>query len=161
MINIVQDKKSKESKVKKEKKRNIILQSYNNIKYEIEIGKENKENIPKNSLNSPIKASLINEKFKLARGQTPIISKNKKIILITEDKYDKTLQRGKSPFFISDKVSFRNEFIFLNKVKEVKNKHLGLCDFYSKNKENEIKLLIDDEVEYDFSKTPRFHRNEN
>ena len=160
MINIVQDKKTKLSEEGKKRKRNISFQSYSNIKCGIE--KENKENIAKNLFNTQIKTSLFDDKLKIIKGQTPIISKNKKIILITEDNYDPTLQRGKSPFFISDKISFRNEFKSLNAINTIKNKHLGLCDFYSKNNENEKKIMIYDVNESIFSKTPRFHnRKEN
>ena len=100
-------------------------------------------------------------KNKLILGRTPLISKNKKIIMFTENKYDKSLQRGKSPFFISDKFSFKNEFnFFQNKYEFRKPKHLGVCDYYLKNNKNKA-ISKENEDDYDFSKTPRFLREKN
>ena len=150
MIIDIQQKAQKNKISTIKKKRDIIFQSYNDLKFEIE--KEDKENIHINVLNSPntpIKNSI-------EKGQIPIVSKNKKIIMFTENRYSKVLQRGKSPFFISDKINFRNEFKSSKLNNEVKKpKHLGLCDFYSKNNK---KNIIDEEEDHDFSKTPRFHR---
>ena len=141
---------------KNKMKRNIIFQSYNDIQFQPE--KENKENISINLRDTPIKLKLFEMKNKLINGCTPIISKNKKIIMFTEDKYDKALQRGRSPFFISDKINFRNEFKSIKLNEDVKPKHLGLCDYYMKKKKNNIREV--EEEKYDFSKTPRFHKEE-
>ena len=152
LYNNIQKKGMKSKTTTSKKKRHIIFQSYNDIKNVIEKG--DKENININLLNTPnnsIKISCV----KIERGQTPIISKNKKIIMFTENRYDKALERGKSPFFISDKISFRNEFKSSKLTNEVKPKHLGLCDFYSKHNQ---KKIIEEVEENDFSKTPRFHR---
>ena len=166
MLKSMKEIKDKSSKPKNKKKRNIILQSYQDIKDEIR--KENKENISNNSLNtslkpsfnSPIKPPLTTNKFKFSYVSTPIISKNKKIILITQNKYDKALHTGKSPFFISDKINFRNEFKSSKLVNDVKPKHLGLCDYYSKN--NKKMVIINEEKEEEtLSKTPRFHMEGN
>ena len=136
----------------KMKKRNIL---FKNIQ---EINLERKDDICTNSLNNPSKSSLGNKSFHLKKGQIPIFSKNKKIILIIENKYEKKNQKGKSPFFISDKLSFKTSFK-LQKInnKDIKQKHLGICDYYSKIKYN--KLLIEDEIESDDSKTPRFNKD--
>ena len=166
MFNNMKEIKNKPIKAKDKKKRNIIYKSYNIIKDEIE--KENKENISINSsnpytkfvFNSPIKSPNFDKKMIFSAGRTPIVSKNNKIILVTEDKFDKALKKGKSPFFISDKINLRNEFKPSKNIKYVKPKHLGLCDYYSKNKnkcKNNSKILIDEE-DNTFSKTPRFHR---
>ena len=152
MINNIQKKGMKNKTTTTKKKRQIIFQSYNDIKQDME--KEDKENIHINLLNAlsnSVKISCV----KIERGQTPIISKNKKIIMFTENKYDKALERGKSPFFISDKISFRKEFKSSKLTNEVKPKHLGLCDFYSKHNQ---KKIIEEVEEHNFSKTPRFHR---
>ena len=136
----------------KMKKRNIL---FKNIQ---EINLERKDDIFTNSLNNTSKSSLCNKSFHLKKGQIPIFSKNKKIILIIENKYEKKNQKGKSPFFISDKLSFKTSFK-LQKInnKDIKQKHLGICDYYSKIKNN--KLLIEDEIESDDSKTPRFNKD--
>ena len=136
----------------KMKKRNIL---FKNIQ---EINLERKDDIYTNSLNNPSKSSLGNKSFHLKKGQIPIFSKNKKIILIIENKYEKKNQKGKSPFFISDKLGFKTSFK-LQKInnKDIKQKHLGICDYYSKIKNN--KLLIEDEIESDDSKTPRFNKD--
>ena len=169
MFNNVKTMKNAQNKLKNEnkKRRNIILQSYNDIKDEIE--KENKENISINSsnpyikfvFNSPMKSLIYDKKMIFSCGRTPIVSKNNKVILITEDKYDKALKKGKSPFFISDKINLRKEFKPSKNINYVKPKHLGLCDYYSKNKKkNKSRILIDnDEEGHTFSKTPRFHRD--
>ena len=136
----------------KMKKRNIL---FKNIQ---EINLERKDDICTNSSNNPSKSSFGNKSFHLKKGQIPIFSKNKKIILIIENKYEKKNQKGKSPFFISDKLSFKTSFK-LQKInnKDIKQKHLGICDYYSKIKYN--KLLIEDEIESDDSKTPRFNKD--
>ena len=136
----------------KMKKRNIL---FKNIQ---EINLERKDDICTNSLNNPSKSSLGNKSFHLKKGQIPIFSKNKKIILIIENKYEKKNQKGKSPFFISDKLGFKTSFK-LQKInnKNIKQKHLGICDYYSKIKNN--KLLFEDEIESDDSKTPRFNKD--
>ena len=138
------------------RKRGIIFQSYNDIKFNAE--KENKENISLNLINTPIKPKNLDRRIKFVVGRTPLISKSKKIIMFTENKYDKFLQRGKSPFFVSDKISFRNEFksFKINNV-FIKPKHLGLCDYYLKNNKNKA-ISREIEADHDFSKTPRFHR---
>ena len=152
IVNVLQ----KNNKRNNKNKRSIIFQSYNDIKSNVD--KENKENISSNILNSPVNYKKLDLKNKLTVGLTPLISKNKKIIMFTENKYDKSLQRGKSPFFISDKISFRNEFQFYKNNNEfIKPKHLGLCDYYLKNNKNKV-ILKEREAEHDFSKTPRFNR---
>ena len=40
---------------------------------------------------------------------------------------------------------------------DLKPKHLGLCDYYRKNKENN--LMIGNETDSDDSKTPRFNKD--
>ena len=135
------------------KKRNIIFKNFKEIY--LEERKEGKINIPLNSANVLSKSLFSGPKFHLNKGQIPILSKNKKIILIVENKYEKKLQKGKSPFFISDKLNFKTAFKFNNTDKKRKIGHLGLCDYYSKIKDN--KLINEDEIESDDSKTPRFH----
>ena len=147
---VVQKTKKMKKEVPKKKRRSVVL-CFKDIKFDNE--KVGKENFQINSFSTSINSPLISHKFKLNPGQTPIISKNKKIILVTEDNYDKSHQKGKSPFFISNKINFRNEFKYQN---EIKLNHLGLCHYYSKNNKRNIS---DDEVEYDFSKTPRFNEN--
>ena len=152
----VQHKNNILNKPNPKKKRGIIFQSYNDFKFNLK--KENKENISLNISNTPIKPKRLDRKIKLIVGRTPLISKSNKIIMFTENKFDKSLQRGKSPFFISDKISFRNEFkSFKNNNEFKKPKHLGLCDYYLKNNKNEY-ISKESEVDHDFSKTPRFHR---
>jgi hypothetical protein len=75
------------------------------------------------------------------------------------EKYEKKHQKGKSPFFISDKLNFKSSFK-LQKIdnKHIKQKHLGICDYYSKMKDNN-NILSDDEDDSDNSKTPRFHKD--
>ena len=159
MIVNVQHKNNRTNDANIKKKRSIIFQSYNDIKSNAE--KDNKENISLNILNTPIKLKRLEMKNKLIVGRTPLISKNKKIIMFTENKYDKSLQRGKSPFFISDKISFRNEFIsFKNNNEYKKPKHLGLCDYYLKNNKNKA-TSEESEADHDYSKTPRFNREKN
>ena len=159
MIVNVQHKTNRTNDANTKKKRSIIFQSYNDIKSNVE--KDNKENISLNILNTPIKTKGLDMKNKLIVGRTPLISKNKKIIMFTENKYDKTLQRGKSPFFISDKISFRNEFKSAKNNNEfIKPKHLGLCDYYLKNNKNNV-IPKESEADNDYSKTPRFLRQKN
>ena len=129
-------------KNKNKAKRNFIFQSFNDI-IQFHEDKEKKENI----------ASCLDSK-KASNGLTPIRSKNKKIIMLKEDKFDKALHRGKSPFFISDKINFRNEFKCMKLNKYIKPKHLGLSDYYMKKNRNENDAT--EEVENDLSKTPRF-----
>ena len=130
-----------QKKIKNKTKRNFIFQSFNDIQFHED--KEKKENI----------TNFLNNK-KASNGLTPIRSKNKKIIMFTGDDFNKALQRGKSPFFISDKINFRNEFKYIKineDIKDAKPKHLGLCDYFMKNKQkNQIDITDDD------SKTPRF-----
>ena len=155
MFNTYQSIKDKLSKEPNKRKRNVILHSYNDIKFDIE--KENKENIQSNPLKTPGKPLIYPHKFQLSIGQTPIISKTNKVIMVTENKYDEAQHRGKSPFFISDKINFRNEFKYDIVKCERKPRHLGLCDYYSKKNE---KSLFDDQSESDFSKTPRFKESQ-
>ena len=155
MFNTFQGIKDKLHKDTNKKKRNVILHNYNDIKFDIE--KENKENIQTNPIRTPGKPLLCPHKFQLSIGQTPIISKTNKVILITENKYDEVQHRGKSPFFISDKINFRNEFKCDILHCDKKPRHLGLCDYYSKNNK---KSLFDDHSEGDFSKTPRFKESQ-
>ena len=127
-------------KYKNKTKRNFIFKSFNDIQFHED--KKKKENI----------ASCLDSK-KASNGLTPIRSKNKKIIMFS-DEFDKALQRGKSPFFISDKINFRNEFKCMKLNKDIKTKHLGLCDYYMKKNRNENDIT--EEVENDRSRTPRF-----
>ena len=135
------------------KKRDIL---FTNI-HEINI--KGKDDISTNSANNLSKSTLAFKRFHLNKGQIPIFSKNKKIILIVENKYEKKHQKGKSPFFISDKLNFKSSFK-LQKIdnKHIKQKHLGICDYYSKMKDNN-NILSDDEDDSDNSKTPRFHKD--
>ena len=128
-------------KYKNKTKRNFIFKSFNDIQFHED--KKKKENI----------ASCLDSK-KASNGLTPIRSKNKKIIMFSQDEFDKALQRGKSPFFISDKINFRNEFKCMKLNKDIKTKHLGLCDYYMKKNRNENDIT--EEVENDHSRTPRF-----
>ena len=145
---------SRPNKINNKGKRSFVYQSCNDIKCTSE--KDNKENIQLKIVNTPIKNKFFDRDLKIVSSIAPIIPKKKKVIIFTENKYDKALQRGKSPFFISDRISFRNEFKTFIFNHEVKQKHLGLCDYYSKNNKKQIKTEKDDEN--DFSKTPRFHR---
>ena len=135
------------------KKRNIIFKNFKEIT--IEERKEVKSNILLNSAKVLSKSLFSGHKFHLNKGQIPILSKNKKIILIIENKYEKKFQKGKSPFFISDKLNFKAAFKYKNSGKNKKVGHLGLCDYYSKIKVNN--LINEDEIESDDSKTPRFN----
>ena len=124
------------------KKRDILFKNIH------EINIKGKDDISTNSANNLSKSTLAFKRFHLNKGQIPIFSKNKKIILIVENKYEKKHQKGKSPFFISDKLNFKSSFK-LQKIdnKHIKQKHLGICDYYSKMKDS------------DNSKTPRFHKD--
>ena len=135
------------------KKRDILFKNIH------EINLKGKDNISTNSANNLSKSTLAFKRFHLNKGQIPIFSKNKKIILIVENKYEKKHQKGKSPFFISDKLNFKSSFK-LQKIdnKHIKQKHLGICDYYSKMKDNN-NILSDDEDDSDNSKTPRFHKD--
>ena len=159
MIVNVQPKNNRTNDANIKKKRSIIFQSYNDIKSNAE--KENKENISLNILNTPIKPKRLEMKNKLIVNRTSLFSKNRKIMMFTENKYDKSLQRGKSPFFISDKISFRNEFTSFKHYNEyIKPKHLGLCDYYLKYNKNKA-ISKESESDHDYSKTPRFHIEKN
>ena len=135
------------------KKRDILFKNIH------EINLKGKDDISTNSANNLSKSTLAFKRFHLNKGQIPIFSKNKKIILIVENKYEKKHQKGKSPFFISDKLNFKSSFK-LQKIdnKHIKQKHLGICDYYSKKKDNN-NILSDDEDDSDNSKTPRFHKD--
>ena len=135
------------------KKRDILFKNIH------EINIKGKDDISTNSANNLSKSTLAFKRFHLNKGQIPIFSKNKKIILIVENKYEKKHQKGKSPFFISDKLNFKSSFK-LQKIdnKHIKQKHLGICDYYSKMKDNN-NILSDDEDDSDNSKTPRFHKD--
>ena len=135
------------------KKSNSKILNYNDIQFQKY--KENKENF-ENLLNIQVEPKIFYMKKKLASNPTPMISKCKKIIMFREDKYDKTLQKGKSPFFISDKINFRNEFKILQLRDLSKPKHLGLCDYYKKKDQHNIKE-VEEEIKCD-NKTPRFHK---
>ena len=135
------------------KKRDILFKNIH------EINLKGKDDNSTNSANNLSKSTLAFKRFHLNKGQIPIFSKNKKIILIVENKYEKKHQKGKSPFFISDKLNFKSSFK-LQKIdnKHIKQKHLGICDYYSKMKDN-YNILSDDEDDSDNSKTPRFHKD--
>ena len=135
------------------KKRDILFKNIH------EINLKGKDDISTNSANNLSKSTLAFKRFHLNKGQIPIFSKNKKIILIVENKYEKKHQKGKSPFFISDKLNFKSSFK-LQKIdnKHIKQKHLGICDYYSKMKDNN-NILSDEEDDSDNSKTPRFHKD--
>ena len=135
------------------KKRDILFKNIH------EINLKGKDDISTNSANNLSKSTLAFKRFHLNKGQIPIFSKNKKIILIVENKYEKKYQKGKSPFFISDKLNFKSSFK-LQKIdnKHIKQKHLGICDYYSKMKDYN-NILSDDEDDSDNSKTPRFHKD--
>ena len=136
------------------KKKNSNILKFDDIKLNLE--NNNRENIQQNPSSTPIKSKNCIPKFHLIQGQSPIISKNNKIIMIMENKFHKA-KRDKSPFFISDKINLRNEFKFNNIKKVKKIKHLGLCDYYSKN--NEKKVTYEDIFDNNPSKTPRFNQD--
>ena len=141
------------------KKRNIFFKSYND--FDLFNGKKDKVISKTNSVNNFFNSFFSHQqKYHLKKGQLPILSTNKRIILIIENNYEKKLQKGKSPFFISNKLNFKTAF----KDKKMKNnkkvKHLGICDYYTKFKDT--KLMNDkdnNENESDDSKTPRFHKD--
>ena len=132
------------------KKRNILFKNFNDISF------EDKKEIKDITLN-PSKTSFISQRITLNNGQIPIFSKNNKIILLVENKYDKKFQKGKSPFFISDKLNFKTAFKYQEMKIDLKPKHLGLCDYYRKTKES--KLMVGNETDSDDSKTPRFNKD--
>ena len=137
------------------KKRDILFKNFNDISFEDK--KEEKDKYQKNSAFNPFKTSFIHQRIHLNKGQIPIFSTNNKIILLVENKYEKKFQKGKSPFFISDKLNFKTAFKYQEMKIDLKPKHLGLCDYYRKNKEN--KLMIGNETDSDDSKTPRFNKD--
>ena len=141
------------------KKKQYIIDNYSNIFSEIET--ENKENIKLNDGDPPMKLS---DFYKKSNQQLEsIYSINKKVVLLTRNKYDNNVKREKSPFLITDKVCFRktfstnkNEDKFSVDKKNNKKKHLGLCDYYAKStkkKAKEVKKEMKDETS---STTPRF-----
>ena len=137
------------------KKRNILFKSFSdiNLVFTKEVKLESK------ALINPLKKSYTHKRFHLNKGQIPIFSKNKNIILIVENNYDKKILQGKSPFFISDKLNFKTTFRYPRQKFNVKQKHLGLCDYYQKIKEK--KIIPENEIDSDSdnSKTPRFNRD--
>ena len=137
------------------KNKNIPFKCLNDIHFEDK--KEKVDNTLKISAVSSLKVSCIQKRFHLDKGQTPIISKDNKLILIVENKYEKKFQKGKSPFFISDKLNFKTAFKFQGLGMIIKPKHLGLCDYYKKIKENV--LAPENDINSDDSKTPRFNKD--
>ena len=126
--------------------------------------KENKENIELNHEDPPMKLSDFCQKDNQKFQKESIYSVNKKVILIAHNKNNKKIQRGKSPFLITDKLCFRktfsenengNVFSVDNKKNNRKN-HLGLCDYYAQRK---IEKVIEDKKEKKAeiaNTTPRF-----
>ena len=74
------------------KKRNIFFKSFSdiNLVFTKEVKLESK------ALINPLKKSYTHKSFHLNKGQIPIFSKNKNIILIVENNYDKKILQGKS-----------------------------------------------------------------
>ena len=139
------------------KKTNIYFNNFTSIHKD-----KNKEKKEKNKLNSKkylLKSSYSNQTIKLNKGQIPLFSKDKKVILIIENKYENKFQKGKSPFFISDKINIREIFKIPFMNNKVKIKHLGLCDYYKKYKELILKNDNESNLSSGDSKTPRFNKD--
>ena len=137
------------------KKRDITFKSFSEINFENTNDRKEKR-LLKSAFN-PSKKTCSKMRFHLKKGEIPIFSKNNKIILVAVNKYEKKFQKGKSPFFISDKLNFKTAFKLGDKKINTKTKHLGLCDYYSKIGDNN--LIYDNELVSDDSKTPRFNKD--
>ena len=136
------------------KKRNILFKSFSDINFQ-DIN-ERKEVYQKKSSTHFSNTPFSSKRYHLSKGQIPILSKNNKIILITENKFEKSFQKGKSPFFICDKLNFKTAFKLEQFNMNLKRKHLGICDYYSKLRDD--KLGNDCDFDRDNSKTPRFSK---
>ena len=137
------------------KKRNILFKSFSDIN----LAFKNEEKRELTTIINPLKRACTHEVFRLNKGQIPIFSKDKKLILIVVNNYDKKILKGKSPFFISDKLNLKTTFKYQRLKFNTKQKHLGLCDYYEKIKEK--KIITENEIDSDSddSKTPRFNRD--
>ncbi len=140
------------------KKRSINFRNFDLINFESKKEK-NEKKINLNSAKNLLKNSFSNHDIKLTKGQIPLFSKNKNIILIIENKYDNKYQKGKSPFFISDKINIREIFKIPKMNNNFHPQHLGLCDYYAKSKENYITRENENDKDCDDSKTPRFNKD--